>query len=120
MRVLVCGSRDYPSREYLQSYLDSLEGDIDVVIQGGARGADRFAADWAADRGIECEEYRPDWERHSKAAGHIRNARMLDEGEPDLVIAFPTEYLAVSAGTSDMVHQAWERGIPVVVMNRRP
>jgi hypothetical protein len=43
-----------------------------------------------------------------KAAGPIRNQRMIDEGKPDLVIAFPG-----GRGTADMVSRAKKAGIPV-------
>lgn len=47
------------------------------------------------------------------AAGGIRNKQMLNEGKPDLVIAFPTEN---SKGTWDMVRRAKRAGIETVVV----
>lgn len=73
---------------------------ITLVIHGAARGADTLAANWAASRGVEAKAYPADWDRHGKAAGHIRNAAMLTE-EPDGVVAFPG-----GRGTSDMRRKA--------------
>ena len=60
-----------------------------MVIVGGARGADTMAAEWATARSIPCLIYMADWSGLGPKAGPIRNQRMLDEGKPDLVIAFP-------------------------------
>ena len=58
------------------------------IIQGGARGADAAAAEFAAQSGCYGEEFAAEWEKHGRAAGPIRNQRMLDDGRPDLVVAF--------------------------------
>lgn len=79
-----------------------------TIIQGGAKGADTIAADFATVNWLSEEEYPADWEQHGKAAGFIRNKQMLEEGKPDLVIAFPG-----GKGTANMVELAKKAGIPV-------
>jgi hypothetical protein len=81
---------------------------IDAVIHGDAVGADRFAGEWARLRSIEEIPFPPDWATHGRAAGPIRNKQMLDEGRPDLVVAFPG-----GRGTANMVMQAMATGVPV-------
>ncbi|MEM9912925.1 MAG: hypothetical protein AAF922_19365 [Pseudomonadota bacterium] len=44
-----------------------------------------------------------------RAAGPIRNKEMLDEGCPDLVVAFPG-----GRGTANMVKQAQAAGVEVL------
>jgi hypothetical protein len=110
-RVLVCGGRDYSNDECLRAVLDRAHAANPIValMQGGARGADSLAAQWARDHDIpEVITFHADWERHGKAAGAIRNKLMLDAGKPDIVIAFPG-----GKGTANMVKQAKERGVPV-------
>jgi hypothetical protein len=107
MRVLVCGGRDYFNYERVEEVLDSLQP-IDVIIQGGASGADNQAAHYAALHWMDCEEYPAHWEEHGKKAGYIRNKQMLEEGKPDLVIAFPG-----GKGTANMVKLAREAGVEV-------
>lgn len=51
MRVLVCGGRNYNDRKRVFSTLDRIG--ITHLIQGGARGADALAKDWAKLRGIK-------------------------------------------------------------------
>src|SRR5688572_33050578 len=101
MRVLVCGGRDYADRAMVYAVLDEVAGVTDdeplgrpdfLIIHGGATGADQLADDWAVMNWKLCLR-RPvkksEWDEHGKAAGPMRNQRMLDEGKPDLVIAFP-------------------------------
>lgn len=116
MRVLVCGGRDYSDYDTVCKTLDEIinlpfeEAYTKVVIiHGMARGADALADKYAVNRYIPVESYPADWEKHGRAAGHVRNKQMLDEGKPDLVIAFPG-----GKGTANMVEQAQKAGIKVV------
>jgi hypothetical protein len=111
MRVLVCGGREFADRQFLHDALDRLrdERGITLVIAGGARGADTFAAEWAATRSIECRVYEAEWAALGRSAGPIRNQRMLDDGKPELVVAFPG-----GRGTADMMRRARAAGVEVI------
>lgn len=110
MRVLICGGRDYNERDVVFDALMSLAAHEDLtIISGMARGADTLGADWAILHGMELLKYPADWSTHGKAAGPIRNQQMLDEGKPDLVLAFPG-----GRGTDDMKRRAREAGVEVV------
>lgn len=110
MRVLVCGGRDFDDSRLMYRVLDALYLDRDsTLIHGDARGADRMAQRWAEERALWIESYPADWESHGKAAGFIRNQQMLDEGKPDLVVAFPG-----GKGTAMMVELASKAGVPVI------
>jgi len=109
VRVLVCGGRDFKDRDALFAVLDGMADQIDRIICGGARGADDLAYTWACRRDKSPERYMAEWDRHGRRAGPIRNQRMIDEGKPDLVIAFPG-----GRGTADMVRRAETAGIRVV------
>lgn len=111
MRVLVCGGREYGDADRVYRVLDALEverGRIGVVIHGGAPGADWLADCWGVDRGKGRERYTADWTRGPRG-GPERNARMIREGRPDLVVAFPG-----GRGTADMVRRARAAGVEVV------
>jgi hypothetical protein len=114
MRVLVCGGRDYADAAKVKQVLDweLLEGAPNVIIEGCARGADSLAEAYGAGMNIPVEHYPADWNKHGKAAGPIRNRQMLDEGKPDLVVAFPGE-----RGTENMIEQARRAGVPVRVID---
>lgn len=111
MKVLVCGGRAYEDRDRVFAVLDKLHAEAGVVsiIEGGARGADAYGKEWAFRRGVDCETFKADWENQGSFAGPMRNKRMLAEGQPDLVIAFPG-----GRGTADMVRKARKAGITVV------
>jgi hypothetical protein len=110
-RVLVCGGRDYTNKELLYRKLDEAHefSSIVCIISGMAPGADTLAAEWAKERGIELAPFPADWSKYSRAAGPIRNAKMLVEGKPDVVMAFPGD-----KGTKDMIKRATKAKIPVV------
>jgi hypothetical protein len=120
LRLLVCGSREWTDRELLAATVDQAIAEHGqgrpgvVLIEGDARGADRLAGRLARARGWQLEVYPADWQRHGRSAGMRRNARMLREGRPELVLAF-TDDLAASRGTADMVRRARAARLPVMV-----
>lgn len=120
MRVLVCGGRDFKDKKLMHrtllwavpwvepdEYGNSLPDNV-TIIHGGARGADHLAHEWAVAHWCGFVEFIADWSKHGPAAGPIRNQRMIDEGKPDLVIAFPG-----GRGTADMVRRAKAAGLEV-------
>jgi hypothetical protein len=82
-----------------------------VLIHGNAKGADTLAKRWAVAHSVWHLPFEPDWQTHGDLAGPIRNRRMLDEGKPDLVLAFPG-----GRGTRNMVVQAKLAGVPVEIV----
>jgi len=119
VRILVCGGRDFNDYRFLSSILDKLCKDRGYhneympegvkIIAGKAKGADTLAIDWAVTNWLPFQEFPADWEKHGKAAGYIRNQQMLNEGKPDLVVAFPG-----GKGTAMMVSLAKKAGIEVI------
>jgi len=117
VRVLVCGGRDYADRQHVFREMDRIAGISETaplgrnitIIHGACRtGADQWADEWAVLNWKQIDEFPADWQTHGRAAGPIRNQRMIDEGRPDLVVAFPG-----GSGTADMVRRAEKAGIPV-------
>jgi len=72
-----------------------------------------MAREWAQERNIPFTEVLAEWDRYGRAAGPLRNKKMLEE-KPDLVVAFTTD-IETSRGTANMVKQARQAGIPVVI-----
>ena len=125
LRLLVCGSRTWTDATLLAEAVDWVVAKHGqdrpgvVLIEGDARGADRLAGTLARARGWELEVYPADWQRHGRAAGARRNARMLRQGRPERVIAC-TDDLAASRGTADMLRRAHSAGLPVLVVSHPP
>ncbi len=117
--ILICGGRDFTDWglftrtmiDVCNQYTSSKKKPF--FISGGARGADAFAVSLAKGWEHPYKVYSADWEKHGKRAGPIRNQQMLDEGKPDLVVAFPTK---TSRGTWDMVNRAKRHGIETIVI----
>lgn len=116
MRVLVCGGRLYgigDVRKRLHQFhvLSALHEKhwFTAIIEGGAPGADAGAAAFGKQRDIPVLTFKADWDRRGAAAGPLRNQRMIDEGKPNLVVAFPG-----GRGTADMIRRAEEAGVRVI------
>lgn len=112
MRILVCGGRDYKDWETLRYtlYQYDHEDENTVIITGGCpTGADDLAATYAMVYLTGYKEYKADWKKYGRRAGPFRNQQMLDEGKPDLVIAFPG-----GNGTADMVRRTILAGINLI------
>jgi hypothetical protein len=119
MRVLVCGSRNYIGTEAsfnVCSILDELRRTYDdlIIIEGGATGVDTHAFAYAHQFKIPYMHFPAQWDKYGKAAGPIRNKQMLDEGKPNMVIAFLAKD---SRGTANMIKQARDAGVEVKVID---
>lgn len=131
-RVLVCGGRDFSdvarASMVLNHYWNECNG-FEVLIHGAAPGADTLAAEWAKMVGVETLAFPAQWTDlttqpcvtrrradgtpYNVLAGSIRNTRMLREGKPTLVIAFPG-----GNGTADMVRKSHMAKVPVLEIPR--
>lgn len=78
-----------------------------LLVVGDAPGADAMAIAWARARGVRWQCFRAEY-RYGKYAGPIRNQRILDDGRPDFLIAFP------GGNTADMMRRARLAGVRVV------
>lgn len=111
MRVLVTGGRDYANDFFVSMTLASigkLFNDDVTLIVGDATGVDAMARKSGEALGWNVQVFEADWDEHGRAAGPIRNKRMIEEGKPDVVVAYPG-----GRGTADCVSQAGEAGVLV-------
>jgi YspA, cpYpsA-related SLOG family len=75
---------------------------------GSPKGAERIAACWARKRKINQIEFKPDWNRHAKAAPFKRNDVLL-QTLPIGIVVFP------GSGISDnLADKARKLGIPLM------
>jgi len=117
MRILVCGSRAWTDELIIMRELAQFARafGVEVVIEGGASGADAIGKRAATKLDIPVLTFPADWKRHGRAAGPIRNKQMLDEGKPDQVLAF---WDGRSRGTNNMIEISRSAGIPVKVVRQ--
>lgn len=58
-----------------------------ILLRGATpSGADRIAACWADSRKVTQVAFRPDWNRHGKAAPFKRNDKMLEALPAGLIV----------------------------------
>jgi len=112
MRILFCGDRNWTNYKVICDVMVDFKPDL--VIEGEAQGADILASAAAEYFDIPVLRFPADWERYGRAAGPIRNQQMLDQGKPDLVVAFHND-VQHSKGTLNMVSQARKKNIKVYV-----
>ncbi|MGW5852116.1 SLOG family protein [Streptomyces sp. NPDC055254] len=114
-RILVTGSRDWPTPEVITAALDEeyalTPADRDVIlVHGGCpTGADAIAHTWAGKHpAISIDIFLAQWDTQGRAAGPIRNARMVAAGA-DVCLAFIKNG---SRGATHAARLADRAGIP--------
>ena len=115
MRVLVCGSREWNNAELILERLKTVPSGS-TLIHGGCRGADIISSEIGKELGFGVVCFPAKWGEHGRAAGPLRNQRMIDEGKPDLILAFHND-LNSSKGTSDMLNRARKHNIPFEIIS---
>jgi hypothetical protein len=74
--TIVCGGRDSKDSWSWREFFHRTQ--TNLVIAGGARGADTIAVFEADHAGIEIKVIKADWERFGKSAGFKRNVAMAE------------------------------------------
>jgi len=118
-RVGVTGSRhasEFHRKRIRQAIEDALP--IDVLVHGGAAGADKIAGEIAAELGIRVEVHEAYWDRDGRAAGPLRNQRMVNAGAMAW-LAFPM-VAEENRGTWDCVRRAVNADVHVFVTPLAP
>lgn len=106
-RFAVTGGRDYDDGQVVGRVLRQLPLSA-TLVHGDAPGADRLAACTWRRLGGQAEAHRARWSTEGRAAGVLRNQRMLDSGL-DLLVAFPG-----GRGTADMTERCRVAGVPIL------
>ena len=109
MIAAIIGSRGFDNYVGLRRTLAQYP--ITRIVSGGAKGADTLGAEWSCERGLpEPIIFLPDWAKHGRAAGYIRNQDIVDTA--DFVVAF---WDGKSRGTLSALRNAKKVGKPAHV-----
>ena len=110
---VIAGGRDFSDKELFRNAVWPLLENGDIIIEGGARGADAMAKDFAEYKAewFHHQQMPADWDKHKKAAGAIRNQQMAQAG--DALIAF---WDGKSKGTKDMIEKMTRQGKDVHII----
>lgn len=124
MIYIFCGSRDWTDVDVIWNIMSKVVDKDDVVIHGGATGADCISELCALTIGCEVVRMNADWETFGKAAGPIRNAEMLEKllklmkkHETDGAVYAFHPFITNSKGTRDMVRRAMAVEIPTHIIS---
>lgn len=115
-RIVVAGSRGFDDYKYLKSKLDQITwNEGDVIISGGAKGADSLGERYAKEHSIRLEVYSADWDQYGKRAGYIRNKQMAEACTHGMVF-----WDGESKGASHMIDllKEYERKFVVFLYNK--
>ena len=88
MKLAVVGSRTFKDYETVKVILDALREEVgfNKICSGGAKGADDLGEKYAWQNDIPLEIFVPEWDKHGKSAGFIRNVEIWDNS--DFGVAF--------------------------------
>lgn len=116
-RIIFCGDRHWINRDMIQQVMKILYDNLGVfiVIEGECPtdvNADKLSRKVAEELGLPVDAVQAYWETYGRAAGPIRNSKMLREHRADAVVAFHDNLLK-SKGTAHMVQIATNAKRPV-------
>lgn len=114
--VLICGDRHWKNWPIIIREMDKLPSNC-TIVHGDATGADHIASVLAEEvYDMKIIPFEAEWTKYGRAAGPIRNRKMFDTSDPDLVLAFH-ENIEMSKGTKDMMSYAAKRGCSVKLIS---
>lgn len=113
MKLIIAGSRDIEDYDLVRSLVMKSGfwkkyGKKIEVVSGMARGIDKVGVDFAKKNGLQLHARPADWDKHGKAAGHVRNSEMANEADALLAV-----WDGESPGTKGMIQIARAKGLEV-------
>ena len=80
MKLFICGSRTITDRKWIFSEINKCINIADFkdisILEGGAKGVDTIAKEYAIENNIPVVEYLPDYDKYHNKACHQRNEKM--------------------------------------------
>ena len=86
LSIAIIGSRSFDDYELVKKTMASYLGRVSNMVSGVAVGADKLGELWANEFGVEKLLFYPNWKKHGRAAGMIRNKTIVENS--DVIICF--------------------------------
>ena len=117
MRLIIAGGRHLDDAALIRRALAVAHTirPITVLIHGGNGALCITAEDWAREQRLHVVRYPANWRELGKRAEAIRNAFMLEDSRPDMLLALPG-----GNDTADLVTNACAARVPVIDAEGRP
>lgn len=111
MKIIIAGSRGYTNYKVLKLAVKKSKFNITEIISGHCPNSPDMLGELYADEfDIPLTVLKPDWKKHGRAAGFIRNKDMGNYGEGLIALWDNT-----SRGTLDMINYMKSLGKPSYV-----
>lgn len=111
MKLAIIGSRSFDNYDFLKTRFKDI-GEIEVVISGGAKGADALAEKWALENNIPTKIFLPDFKKFGRGAYRMRNEEIVNLS--DEIIAF---WDGKSKGTKNSITYARKKNKLVTIIS---
>jgi hypothetical protein len=112
--IAIVGSREGLDWKLVSEEIRALvaRSDVGTVVSGGALGVDRLGESLALAAGKRVHSIRPDWKKHGRGAGFIRNRAIVEMA--DEVHAW---WNGTSRGTANSIDIARKMRKPLFLHN---
>lgn len=120
MKVIIAGSRTFTEldKHLIQEAVDASGFEVTVLISGHHwKGIDKFAEEWAKEKGIPIEPYPAKWSLQGLKAGPIRNAYMASKVQAEACICI---HDGSSTGTLSMKEEAEKNNLKFFMITVKP
>ncbi|MCC5957451.1 MAG: DUF2493 domain-containing protein [Natronohydrobacter sp.] len=116
MRLIITGGRHLEDVALIRHALLCAHAlrPVTVLIHGGSGALGITAEDWAREMRLHVVRYPANWREFGKRAEAIRNAFMLADSRPDMVLALPG-----GSDTADLIAGALRARVPVIDADAR-
>lgn len=112
-KLLITGSRTLTNYDELSEAIANAVakyGAPEVLLHGGADGADTLAQRWADNNGIRCEVIKPNYKEYGKRAPLVRNNELVNRASVVVAIYDGKK----TNGTSYTAKAAIAKGLPTM------
>ena len=103
MKLAIVGSRTFTDKNLFNDGLNKFiekHGKPDLIVSGGAKGADTLGENYAKENNIPTQIFYPNWKKYGKKAGILRNKDIVDNCTH--ILAFPSKN---GVGTQDTIRK---------------
>lgn len=107
MKLAIVGSRNCPPIDIAEHLSEIPE----LIVSGGAKGADTYAKEFAKKHNIPLLEFIPDYRNKGRQAPILRNIKIVENA--DFILAF---WDGRSPGTKFTIDYAKKKGVPVKIV----